>query len=111
MPTPAELAQSHTDLKPEELEHLQRLLGSWGVLADLSFSDLLLLVPVHASTVGGNGQGPGPADPDPDPDPSPDPAPAPAPTATAPTPSWSCSARCGPTTGPPSSTRTWWARR
>ena len=47
MPTPAELAQSHTDLKPEELEHLQRLLGSWSVLADLSFSDLLLLVPVH----------------------------------------------------------------
>ena len=53
MPTPAELALTHTDLKPEELEHLQRLLGSWGVLADLSFSDLLLLVPVHASTVGG----------------------------------------------------------
>ena len=47
MPTPAELALSHTDLKPDELEHLQRLLGSWSVLADLSFSDLLLLVPVH----------------------------------------------------------------
>ena len=46
MPTPAELAESHTGLKPEELEHLQRLLGSWSVLADLSFSDLLLLVPV-----------------------------------------------------------------
>ena len=48
MPTPAELAQSHTELKPEELGHLQRLLGSWSVLADLSFSDLLLVVPVHA---------------------------------------------------------------
>ena len=48
MPTPAELALSHTDLRPEELEHLQRLLGSWSVLADLSFSDLLLLVPVRA---------------------------------------------------------------
>jgi two-component sensor histidine kinase len=47
VPTPAELAQSHTDLKPEELEHLQRLLGSWSVLADLSFSDLLLVVPVR----------------------------------------------------------------
>jgi two-component sensor histidine kinase len=46
MPTPAELAQSHTELKPEELGHLQRLLGSWSVLADLSFSDLLLVVPV-----------------------------------------------------------------
>ncbi|HUE08542.1 MAG TPA: histidine kinase N-terminal domain-containing protein, partial [Acidimicrobiales bacterium] len=61
MPTPAELALTHTDLKPEELEHLQRLLGSWGVLADLSFSDLLLLVPVHASTVGANGHAPAPA--------------------------------------------------
>ena len=48
MPTPAELAQSYTELKPEELGHLQRLLGSWSVLADLSFSDLLLVVPVHA---------------------------------------------------------------
>jgi two-component sensor histidine kinase/PAS domain-containing protein len=46
MPTPAELALSHTTLKPEELGHLQRLLGSWSVLADLSFSDLLLVVPV-----------------------------------------------------------------
>jgi two-component sensor histidine kinase/PAS domain-containing protein len=54
MPTPAELAQSHTDLKPEELEHLQRLLGSWSVLADLSFSDLLLLVPVHAAGADGS---------------------------------------------------------
>ena len=55
MPTPAELALSHTDLKPEELEHLQRLLGSWSVLADLSFSDLLLLVPVHATGLDGKG--------------------------------------------------------
>jgi two-component system, sensor histidine kinase PdtaS len=46
MPTPAELAQSHTALEAEALEHLQRLMGSWSVLADLSFSDLLLLVPV-----------------------------------------------------------------
>ena len=59
MPTPAELAQSHTELKPEELGHLQRLLGSWSVLADLSFSDLLLVVPVHA----GAGQ-PAPEDPE-----------------------------------------------
>jgi two-component sensor histidine kinase len=59
MPTPAELAQSHTDLTPEELEHLQRLLGSWNILADLSFSDLLLLVPVHATSLNGNGSGQG----------------------------------------------------
>ncbi len=58
MPTPAELALSHTDLKPEELEHLQRLLGSWSVLADLSFSDLLLLVPVHADRSSGTAPSP-----------------------------------------------------
>jgi two-component sensor histidine kinase len=43
--TPAELALTCTDLTPSELAHLQRLLGSWSVLADLSFSDLLLVVP------------------------------------------------------------------
>jgi two-component sensor histidine kinase len=59
VPTPAELAQSHTDLKPDELEHLQRLLGSWSVLADLSFSDLLLVVPVRTS-----GPDPAPEDPE-----------------------------------------------
>src|ERR1700691_2405751 len=63
MPTPAELAQSHTDLKPEELGHLQRLLGSWSVLADLSFSDLLLLVPVHTAV--NNGTAPAAAEADP----------------------------------------------
>jgi two-component sensor histidine kinase len=43
--TPAELAVTCTDLSPPELGHLQRLLGAWSVLADLSFSDLLLVVP------------------------------------------------------------------
>jgi two-component sensor histidine kinase len=46
MATPAELAAEYTDLEPAELDHLLRLLGSWSVLADLSFSDLVLLVPV-----------------------------------------------------------------
>jgi len=49
VPTPAELALRYTDLGSEELEHLKRLLGSWSVLADLSFSDLLLVVPVSLS--------------------------------------------------------------
>jgi hypothetical protein len=49
MPTPAELAQRYTDLAPGELGHLQRLLGSWSMLADLAFSDLLLVAPVAAS--------------------------------------------------------------
>jgi two-component sensor histidine kinase len=48
VPTPAELAQQFTALAPEDLDHLQRLMGSWSVLADLSFSDLLLLAPVTA---------------------------------------------------------------
>ncbi len=49
MPTPAELVQLHTDLDQEELGHIQRLLGSWSMLADLAFSDLLLVVPVSPS--------------------------------------------------------------
>jgi two-component sensor histidine kinase/PAS domain-containing protein len=43
--SPAALAARHTDLDAAEFDHLQRLLASWGVLADLSFSDLLLLAP------------------------------------------------------------------
>ena len=58
MTTPAELAYLHTDLAPDELEHLQRLLGSWSVLADLSFSDLLLLVPLAPSHPGHSGERP-----------------------------------------------------
>jgi two-component sensor histidine kinase len=58
MPTPAELALSHTELDPEALEHLQRLMGSWSVLADLSFSDLLLLVPVAGELARGADEDP-----------------------------------------------------
>jgi two-component system, sensor histidine kinase PdtaS len=46
--TPAELTRL-TDLSAEELAHLQRLLGSWAMLADLSFSDLVLMVPAVAA--------------------------------------------------------------
>ena len=46
MPTPAELARLRTQLDDEQTEHLQRLLGSWSLLADLSFCDLLLVAPV-----------------------------------------------------------------
>ncbi|MHB8439236.1 MAG: histidine kinase N-terminal domain-containing protein [Acidimicrobiales bacterium] len=45
MTTPGAIAARHTELEPGEFDHLQRLLVSWGVLADLSFSDLLLLAP------------------------------------------------------------------
>ncbi len=48
MATLAELLRDRT-LAPEAVvEHLQRLVGSWGILSDLSFSDLLLFVPISA---------------------------------------------------------------
>ncbi|HXW38520.1 MAG TPA: histidine kinase N-terminal domain-containing protein, partial [Acidimicrobiales bacterium] len=46
MTTPAELAFDRTALDEVQLAHLQRLLGTWGILADLSFSDLLLMARV-----------------------------------------------------------------
>jgi two-component system, sensor histidine kinase PdtaS len=44
--SPAELAFERTSLDGLQLGHLQRLLGTWGILADLSFSDLVLLAPM-----------------------------------------------------------------
>jgi two-component sensor histidine kinase len=41
----AELLRSHTHLDAGGQGHLQRLVGSWGPLADLCFADLLLFVP------------------------------------------------------------------
>ena len=45
MATLAELARLHTELSWSQVGHLQRLVASWGPLADLCFADLLLLVP------------------------------------------------------------------
>jgi two-component sensor histidine kinase len=42
-----ELARLNTGLDEPALDHLHRLVASWQVLADLSFSDLLLLAPVE----------------------------------------------------------------
>ena len=52
MATPAELALDRTGLDDVQLAHLLRLLGTWGVLADLSFSDLVLLAPISESYPG-----------------------------------------------------------
>lgn len=41
-----ELARAHTSLDDAQTEHLQRLVASWGLLADLCFADLLLMAPV-----------------------------------------------------------------
>ncbi|MGO8873912.1 MAG: sensor histidine kinase [Acidimicrobiales bacterium] len=51
MATPAELAFERTNLDEVQLGHLQRLLGTWGILADLSFSDLVLLAPMAPATL------------------------------------------------------------
>lgn len=42
MATFVELARSHTGLDESRISHLQDLVSSWGLLADLSFADLLL---------------------------------------------------------------------
>lgn len=44
--TLGELALTHTTMDGDQLAHLQRLALSWQLLADLSFSDILLLAPV-----------------------------------------------------------------
>ncbi|HWD24618.1 MAG TPA: sensor histidine kinase [Acidimicrobiales bacterium] len=45
MRSSAELAHDLTGLDTAARQHLERLLVGWGILADLSFSDLLLFVP------------------------------------------------------------------
>lgn len=45
----AELVRDHTDLDAKQLDHLQRLLGNWGLLADFCFADLLLFAPVKGT--------------------------------------------------------------
>ena len=46
MATTAELARYYTTLDPASVDHLQRLVASWGLLADLCFADLLLFARV-----------------------------------------------------------------
>ena len=46
MATLAELNRLGTGLSTRHLQHLQRLVAWWGILADLSFSDLLLFLPI-----------------------------------------------------------------
>ena len=46
MATLAELNRLGTDLSNRQLVHLQRLIAWSGIIADLSFSDLLFFVPV-----------------------------------------------------------------
>src|SRR5205807_5883091 len=41
-----EIARAETELEGQALTHLQRLVTSWGLLADLCFADLLLFAPL-----------------------------------------------------------------
>ena len=41
-----ELARLHTNLTAAQVDHLQRLIASWGLLADLCFADLMLFAGV-----------------------------------------------------------------
>lgn len=48
MSTLSDLLAEHTGLTLPAVEHLQRLVGEWQLLADLSFADLLLYAPVDS---------------------------------------------------------------
>ena len=45
----AELARARTELAYPQIAHLQRLVATWGLLADFCFADLLLYVPERQS--------------------------------------------------------------
>ena len=47
MATLAELIRENSDLKSNEIEHLSELVAEWRLLADLSFADLLLWLPIR----------------------------------------------------------------
>ncbi|MEM7273512.1 MAG: histidine kinase N-terminal domain-containing protein [Actinomycetota bacterium] len=48
MATLSDLARQHTGLDAAGRAHLRRLIGSWGPLSDMSFSDLLLFAPTDS---------------------------------------------------------------
>ena len=50
MATVAELARDYTRLEGPALVHLHRLVGSWGMLSDLCFADLLLFAPLDGGS-------------------------------------------------------------
>jgi two-component sensor histidine kinase len=48
MSTMSDLLAAHTSLSTEAVEHLQRVVAEWQLLADLSFADFLLWVPLRS---------------------------------------------------------------
>jgi two-component system, sensor histidine kinase PdtaS len=49
VPTLSDLVRDHTDLTDTDLEWLHALVSDWQLLADLSFADLLLWVPLRST--------------------------------------------------------------
>ncbi|QXJ24654.1 histidine kinase N-terminal domain-containing protein [Actinomadura graeca] len=61
MPTLTDLVRDHTDLTETDVEWLHALVSDWQLLADLSFADLLLWVPLRSADVLPADAGTGPA--------------------------------------------------
>ena len=98
VPTLTDLARTYTSLSGPDLEWLHSLVSDWQLLADLSFADLILWVPLrvaHAERAPGALDGPaspeGPASQE-----------GPATPESSATPSWVAVAQMRPTTGPTS---------
>ena len=51
MSTLSELLGEHTRLPSDAVEHLQRVVAEWQLLADMSFADFLLWVPLGDAPV------------------------------------------------------------
>src|SRR5580704_17670937 len=47
----SDLLAARTALADEQVSHLQRLVGEWQLLADLSFADLLIWVPIDGDVL------------------------------------------------------------
>jgi two-component sensor histidine kinase len=45
VPALNEVARAHTNLGPDDMQWLHRLIGDWQIIADLSFADLVLWLP------------------------------------------------------------------
>jgi two-component sensor histidine kinase len=62
MSAPLDLAREYTGLEVGARQHLERLMGTWSMLADLSFADLLLYVPLDEFSLAVAGQVPAPVE-------------------------------------------------
>jgi two-component sensor histidine kinase len=91
VPTLTDLARNYTDLSGADLEWLHSLVSDWQLLADLSFADLILWVPLRAPTAATEGPAEGPTE-----------GPAEGPTEGTVSVGWIAVAQMRPTTGPTS---------